>query len=690
LKFSIHYIIFLIPLFGIFSENVVSKFSLNKENATLFLKLAENINLSYNKRLSSNKKALAILLTQKNDSSNREKLIRVSKNFYNLNQWKNLKATATMLQRRSFERKKYYHIASSYRWLAIYYENTSANDSAFYYYLKAEKIFKNLKSEKNLCKIYCDEAQVQYYVNDYLGTEQSLIKSLIIAKKLKLEYQQYLIYYSLGLTSTDMGDYSKAFEYYDKALKLSKKNEIDFSNNHATAFCLNMIASNYSSAGNIKKAIKIYKEALKEKNLKSTAPMIYCRLIDNLSYSKTKLKQFDSLPRLYFKTGKIRDSLKIDQGKNYNKLYLSEYYSSIKDTANAKKYAYEAFRLSKDFRAPKDMLLCLKRLAIVEPKNALTYSNEYIRISDSMHKLERETRNKFAKIAYETEEITNEKDEAVHQKWVFLGIAILIFVFGVLIFIIIYQRNRQKEMLLIQQQQKNNEEIYQLIQTRQSKIDEGREIEKKRIAQDLHDGIMNKLASTRLNLHILNIKNDAQTIKKCLTFVDDIQNIEKEIRNIAHDLNKDAFSTTDSFIAVIESLFEEQKAIYSTKCHLEIDYSIHWDSIESTKKIHIYRILQEALSNSNKHAHAQNIVASILNKENHILLEIYDDGIGFSLNGKKKGIGLQNIYSRVKSCKGIIEIKTKKGEGTTLIIKIPKKAKQNPTDNGNTNTYPHR
>jgi DNA-binding protein H-NS len=63
---------------------------------------------------------------------------------------------------------------------------------------------------------------------------------------------------------------------------------------------------------------------------------------------------------------------------------------------------------------------------------------------------------------------------------------------GILLFIIIHQRTKQKEMRLLQDQQKANEEIYQLIQNQQTKIDEGRQIEKKRIAQDLHDGIMNR------------------------------------------------------------------------------------------------------------------------------------------------------------------------------------------------------
>jgi copper chaperone CopZ len=72
---------------------------------------------------------------------------------------------------------------------------------------------------------------------------------------------------------------------------------------------------------------------------------------------------------------------------------------------------------------------------------------------------------------------------------------------------------------------------------------------------------MNRLASTRLNLHKLSEVNDANTVKKSLPFIAGIQDIEKEIRNIAHDLNKDIFINTDSFRVIVESLFSEQKTI---------------------------------------------------------------------------------------------------------------------------------
>ncbi|WP_309642184.1 ATP-binding protein [Flavobacterium sp.] len=658
----------LISLFGCSKSKSIADYT-TKDSVAIYMQKAESLKTPYQLRIMYTKKAMESLVQQENDSLNRDKLINIAHNFYVLNSWKDLKITSEIELVKSVEKKDDYFMGQSYRWLGIYYENISANDSAFYFYLKAEKIFKKINNKKYLGLIYHDKAQVQFYSNDYLNQELFLIKALKIANELEDITEQYRINIDLGVSSNEQGDFKKAFYYYEKALILSKdkRNTI----NHSSAYCLNNIGINYLDTKNIKKAIELYLIALKEKNLEFESPIIFCRLIDNLGNAKLKLKDYNGIYNLHNKASKIYNRINNKQGINANKLFLSEYYGEIKDTINAKKYAHQAYSLSKNFFLANDVLLCLKQLSKVDTKNALKYSQEYIKISDSMQQLERVTRNKFAKIAYETEEITTEKDQAIKQKWVFFGIALLILLIGILLFVIIHQRNKQKELRFLQTQQKTNEEIYQLIQNQQTKIDEVRQIEKKRIAQDLHDGIMNRLASTRLNLHIIAEKPSPEAIKKCLPFIDGIQDIEKEIRNIAHDLNSNVLANKTSFIAVIETFIEEQKRISNRNYHLEIDMSINWEMLAGFKKIHLFRILQEAVQNIEKHAQAKNVIVSILKKDNHLLLEIFDDGNGFSLNRKKKGIGLQNIFSRAKSCEGSAEIKSKVNEGTTVIVRIP-------------------
>jgi len=85
----------------------------------------------------------------------------------------------------------------------------------------------------------------------------------------------------------------------------------------------------------------------------------------------------------------------------------------------------------------------------------------------------------------------------------------------------------------------------------------------------------------------------------------------------------------------------------------------------------LYRIVQESLQNTNKYAFANEIKVEFKKGVNELLLHISDDGIGFNVNKAKKGIGLQNMLSRVNECQGTFEVKSKKGEGTTIKVTIP-------------------
>ncbi|MDD3005426.1 ATP-binding protein, partial [Flavobacterium sp.] len=102
------------------------------------------------------------------------------------------------------------------------------------------------------------------------------------------------------------------------------------------------------------------------------------------------------------------------------------------------------------------------------------------------------------------------------------------------------------------------------------------------------------------------------------------------------------------------------------------DDKIDWNSIDNLVKINLYRILQESFQNINKYAQASQIEVVFQQKENTIALKIQDNGQGFDVHKKKKGIGLENMQSRVSSLKGKFEIDSKKGIGTTLTINIPK------------------
>lgn len=302
--------------------------------------------------------------------------------------------------------------------------------------------------------------------------------------------------------------------------------------------------------------------------------------------------------------------------------------------------------------------------------NFVKHSKERIQLSDSLLNTERKIAEKFARIEFETDEMILEKEKAEQEREQMLLILVLVLFSGGLLLIILWQRNKQKQLILINSQQKASEEIYQLMLDQQIKFDEGREKEKKRISGELHDGVMNKLAGIRYNLFKLEKKQDTETIQNCLQHIAELHTVEKEVRDIAHDLNFEVFSPKNDYASLLNTLVRENeyKGVYIT---LEIQNEIVWESISSIIKMNCYRILQECFNNIRKHSQAKEVNVHFQLMSEQLILEIFDNGLGFDPKKTKSGFGLSSIKERVKTMKGTYIINSKKKKGTTIKVNIP-------------------
>lgn len=639
------------------------------DSLSIYLKLANEDSVNLDNRLDYNKKAFAILLNQRNDSLNRINLFKVANRYFNLNNFQYYKNVSEIIVEKSIDVNDTISLAKSYTYLGDYYANTVKKDSAFLFYRKAEKLYKKLDDRVNLGITYIGMATVQSYESDFTGSELSAIKALNALRNTDESAKVYEAYNVLAVVSSELKDYDKALEYNEKALEVALKNNL-------TDFCqvsssLNNIGYVYQNQNNDKLAIDKFKEALQDESLKIVRPQTYAILLDNLAYSKLKVKDFSELPDLFYQSLKIRDSLNITVGKIYSKIHLSEFYALVNDTLQAQELAKEALSISKQSKNFPAVLSSLKQLGVIELKNASNYSKEYIKINDSLQDSERKIKEKFARIEYETDEIILQKDKLAEQNRNMIFFFGLIIMIGILLFVIKNQRAKTKELILKQAQQKANEDIYNLMLYQQNKIEEGRANEKIRIAQELHDGILGRLFGARLNLDSLNKRQDAAAIDSRNTYLVELKNIEQDIREISHDLNREKSALNNNFISIINDLIEKQEALSDAKVSFLIDMEIEWEKVENNLKINLYRILQESLQNINKYAQAKNIKIEIKKSGTNLKLIVADDGIGFSVKKKSRGIGLQNMLSRAKACNGVLDVKSKLGKGTTIAITLP-------------------
>lgn len=668
MRFKYFASVILLLLYGCSKQDVEKSESTKKDSISLYLKRADDRNLNSHIRRSSVDRAIFLLKRKENVESNY--IFNAASIFYQLGEEQAFRNTMNYYFENAEARRDSVGLGKGYNFLGNYYIEKGLNDSAFICVLKAEKIFKQIGDTVNLGDNYVDKAFIQLYENDYAGCERSAFQALPFIKIAKKKRKEYEIYNLVGISSNELKDFKNAIIYHERALQLAVDANFD-SNLHFEASSLNNIGVVYQNLEDHSDAIRTFQKALTRKNLLSENPNLYAIIIDNLAYSKLKVNDQRGLPALFFESLAIREQNGASSGVIANKIHLSEYYAFMKDTATAKAFAHDALQLSKVTKVSGDLLASLKQLSIVEIQNSSQYSREYMAISDSLQEAERVARDKFARIAFETDEIAFQNDKLHEQNRALLYFFVGTIMIGALLFVIRTQRAKNRELLLKQSQQKANEDIYNLMINQQKEIEESRIREKKRIAQELHDGILGRLFGTRLNLDSLNRAIDPESVKKRIGYLSELKNIEQDIREISHDLSREKFVLVNNFLAILNDLLENQRGLTKATLEVHIDNDMAWDQVSNNGKINLYRIIQEGLQNINKYADASLISVQIRKLEGALRLTIKDDGKGFDPNGKKKGIGLQNMVSRAHEIEGTIDIKSKRGAGTLIIVVLP-------------------
>jgi signal transduction histidine kinase len=651
-------------------------FNASEDSLSTYFSMANDFSLAREKRQGYNRKAFDIVLNQENDSLHRVNLFKVANRYYNINDWRDFNKTVHLVLEKSENAKDTLNIIKAYTYLGDYYESQSILDSSFQFYHKAEKMYKNLGDDLNLGKILINKANLQFKAGDFLGSQQSVFNVLRVIKgEKKINNILYDAYNLLGVTFNELGEYENAIRYHNKALEISD-DEIIPKVFQSKATTYNNIGFLYLNSKKYLISKSYLQKGLEQPNLKLQKPFVYAMLLDNLAYAKFKLKEQDGVLQLFYQSLKLRDSLQLTSGIFINKIHLSEYYATHKDTIKAVQYSKEALLLSRTTNNPRDGLIALKQLAVVEPQKASAYTKEYIRVNEDLQKAERSMGEKFSRIEYETDQIKDENTNLTVQN---RNLVYLFSVFGILalfLYIIKAQKAKNRELLYKQQQQLTNEEIYNLMISQQNTIEVNRVKEKKRVAQELHDGVLGRMFGVRMNLDSLNRIHDEGAITQRISYLSELKNIEQDIREISHDLNREKSELINNFVAIVDNLFEEQRKTFPSKLVSTIDSRIKWELLKNSIKINLYRIIQESLQNINKYANASSIKIEIKKVEENLVLVISDNGIGFNTGTKKKGIGLENMHSRTNDCNGEFKLKSKKGEGTTITVKVPIEQKQ--------------
>lgn len=203
------------------------------------------------------------------------------------------------------------------------------------------------------------------------------------------------------------------------------------------------------------------------------------------------------------------------------------------------------------------------------------------------------------------------------------------------------------------------------------------ENERKRIAAELHDNLGQILTAIKFGVeNTLNqMEKDSPVARPLESLIPTIQNAIEEVRRIYTHLRPSILDDL-GIVATIGWFCREYRNIHP---NIEVTKEIGVDEedVPNSLKVVIYRILQEAMNNVAKHSKADHVALSLLETDEGLEFTIRDNGIGFdlheALDGKSsvRGLGLASMKERSELSGGSMEMRSKKGKGTTLRITWP-------------------
>jgi len=252
------------------------------------------------------------------------------------------------------------------------------------------------------------------------------------------------------------------------------------------------------------------------------------------------------------------------------------------------------------------------------------------------------------------------------------GITFTILVVGFLLI----RGYRQKQLILNQENELQERRILELETEKHlaaiEAVLKGQDIERTRLARDLHDGLGGMLSGIKLSFQKLreslsNNPNDQQLFDRGLDMLD---GSITEMRRVAHNLMPEVLLK----FGLDTALKDYCDKITDTGAIAVSYQSIGLDNLKAdqTVLITIYRIVQELVNNMVKHASATNIFVQLAYHNDHLTISAEDDGTGFDVQSinDSPGIGWKNIHNRVDYLKGIIDVQSEKNKGTTINIDL--------------------
>ena len=523
--------------------------------------------------------------------------------------------------------------------IGLIYWNQGATEKAIAYYIESAEIFEEIGNLRGLAHTYNNIGLIEYEEGQL---ERSILyhhKALGIRKQAKDEYGIAASYSNLAQSySTKNLDMDSAIYFLQLAIPIKQK----LNDQYGLARAYNNLGDLYAEQNKLQEAKEFLQKALQ----------IQLSLGNAEGYAST----YYNIADIYRRTNESQtrlaylDSAETEAKKHNDQSLLWKIYKSkaralwmVEKNDESQDYwlAYDNL---------KDSLITAER-------------SEKIQELETRHRTaekEKEIADKKADLAEAKLKLEN------RNKWIFglLGGLASFLLLGFALFQV-YRRRKQaeKDAALIAERERGLKAMI-----------EATEEERKRIAKDLHDGIVQSLTGLSLRL------------QKGFSFLKTISESDKEefdgsrkmldesiaeLRTISHQMMPRVLSEM-GLIPALEDMLG--KSLGNTDIKFEFEHhKVEGERFAENVEVSLYRICQELVNNIIKHSDARAVSVQLLKTRTHLVLVVEDNGKGFNFDetANQNGIGLMNITSRAKAINGEVNYQPSPEQGTVATIRIP-------------------
>ncbi len=576
-------------------------------------------------------------------------------------------------------------------------------DSSMHYNSQLIQLCSDPKRQKELIYAYQFAGYLYQVRGDYRQSIWYHYKALSLAEKLKQYTRIARSYSGLAHAYSSLKEYAKATKLGRQGLAVLRK----YPDATIHSSILNVFGEIYREQGKLADALKVSQDMYKlaqrehiqfyEAQGLHTIGWAYMEMGDTTK----PLDYYERALALARRIGRadLEESIL---------LHIAEAYVQQKKWSKALAYCNLA----------KQMAIRLKNSGIVaeahenlykifkntgQPAKALKAYESFILLKDSLSKETNEQRTEMLQAQYDNVQKTNAfqkqqvqlLDEQKTRNGLFLGMVAILLVTASLFWnnrrlqaknwAIDYQRtlletarkqladiNKTLETRVEERTEElvnANRELIQKNEEIKAALFKGQTIERKRVALELHDNLSSLLSAVNMSIQAINPQNLSETEQSVYRNVKHlIQNAYAEVRNISHnilpaELEREGLAVT---LTTLVGRLNQNSSL-----HFSLTLTGLQERLPVEIEFNVYSIVLELINNAIKHAKATTIGISLFRTDSGINVSVTDDGVGMGQNQDKRGVGLQNIQTRLDSLGGTFNTLLPTEKGTRILIKIP-------------------